>query len=109
MPRGPRLSRGRATRWFGLAGASNIQQARGVHYQARYQPDMECYACGRVGTRQFRVAQIIFAGRDLGNRIICANRGACYRRMQAGQIGVISEQELPDVRPKRGQASRRGS
>jgi hypothetical protein len=74
MPRGPRLSRGRAARWFGVASASNIQQARGVHYQARYQPDMECYACDRIGTRQFRVAQIIFAGRDLGNRIICAQQ-----------------------------------
>jgi hypothetical protein len=52
--------------------------------------------------RQGPFAQIIFAGRDLGNRIICAQQRGMLTTHAAGQIGAIFQNKSsPTVRPKR--------
>jgi hypothetical protein len=92
MARGPRtnMSRGMARRWAGLGGASRFQQARGVHFQPRIQPEQTCFVCGRVGTRAFVLADMeLVDGQVFRNKAVCSHRDACLRRADQDRAGEM--------------------
>src|SRR5215210_7857318 len=86
MARGPRtnMSRGMARRWAGLGGASRFQQAAGINFQPRYQPEQTCFLCGRVGTRSFVIAERmeLIDGQVFTEKVICSSRKACAKRQK---------------------------